>query len=179
MSDLKPGTWCLVQAYKHNGELHRQWSHSYLLEDNKKFYVLASIRASVTESDGRKWHTKEPAIFILSKCEWFNVICMLKEDGVCYYTNVASPTILDKGILKYIDYDLDIKLFGDGSTKLLDVSEYHRHAEEQNYPEEIKQILTNYVDKIYSKIKAKEYPYQDEAINAYYEKFKDETTLRR
>lgn len=171
MNSLK-NQWIIVQAYKHNGELHRQWSHGYVLEDNDDYFVVVSIRASVIESDGRKWHTKEPAIFILSKKEWFNVIAMLKEDGVCYYVNIASPTIFDKGFLKYIDYDLDIKMFGDGSTKLLDVSEYRRHAKEQNYPDSIRTILSSYVDKTYDRMKNKEYPFQSELIEKYYKDFK-------
>ena len=59
--------WIIIQAYKHNEELHRQWTHSYVLCDDEDYFVLASIRAAVVESDGRKWHTKEPAIFVLSK----------------------------------------------------------------------------------------------------------------
>ena len=164
--------WIMVQAYKHNGELHRQWSHGFMLEDNEDYFVVVSIRASVTESDGRKWHTKEPAIFILFKKEWFNVIAMLKEDGVCFYTNIASPTIYDKGFLKYIDYDLDVKLYVDGSTKLLDVSEYRRHAKEQNYPDEVRHILKETVDKTYELIKNKEFPFDTNRINRYFLEFK-------
>ena len=170
MENLKD-KWIIIQAYKHNGELHRQWSHSYVIDDNNDYYVLASIRASVIENDGRKWHTKEPAIFIMSKHHFFNVIAMLKETGVCYYVNIASPTIEDKGFLKYIDYDLDIKLFGDGSTKLLDVSEYHKHAREQNYPEEIKNILSDSVNKVYEMMKEKEFPFQQEDVEKLYRQF--------
>lgn len=168
--------WIIIQAYKHNGELHREWSHSYVLEDNDEYFVAASIRAAVIESDGRKWHTKEPAIFILSKKDWFNVIAMLKEDGVGYYVNIASPTILDKGFLKYIDYDLDVKLYGDGTVKLLDVSEYRKHAEEQNYPDDIKEILKRAVDRVYDAIKEKSFPFIDEKIKDYYSQFQKETT---
>ena len=166
------GKWLIVQAYKHNGELHRQWSHSYVLEDNDDYFVLASIRASVTENDGRKWHTKEPAIFTLSKKEWFNVIAMLKEEGVAFYVNIASPTIFDKGYLKYIDYDLDVKMFADGSTKLLDVNEYKKHAKEQNYPEKIKEILSKSVDHTFELINARSYPFVTKAIEDYYHDFK-------
>lgn len=172
MNDSIKNKWVMIQAYKHNGELHRQWSHGYVLEDNDEYFVVASIRASVIESDGRKWHTKEPAIFILSKKEWFNVIAMLKDDGVCFYVNIASPAILDKGYIKYIDYDLDVKLYVDGSTKLLDVSEYHKHAKEQNYPEEIKQILSKSVDKTYERIKEKEFPFVSHDIEKFYRNFK-------
>jgi len=163
--------WVIVQAYKHNEELHRQWSHSYVIDDNEDYFVLISVRASVVESDGRKWHTKEPAVFILSKKKWFNVIAMIKEDGVCYYVNIASPAILDKGFIKYIDYDLDVKLYGDGTTKLLDVKEYRKHADEQGYSEDIKDVLDKAVDDVYTLIKNKEYPFQDNQILKYYNDF--------
>ena len=167
--------WIIIQAYKHNEELHRQWSHSYVLEDNEDYFILTSVRAAVIESDGRKWHTKEPAIFILSKKQWFNVIAMLKENGVCYYVNIASPAIFDKGFIKYIDYDLDVKLYEDGTTRLLDVSEYKKHADEQGYSEDIKQILQASVSKVYEMINKKEFPFVDEEIHKFYKKFQDET----
>ena len=167
--------WVIIQAYKHNEELHRQWSHSYVLVDDENYYVLVSIRAAVVESDGRKWHTKEPAIFILSKKEWFNAIAMLKENGICYYVNIASPAIYDKGYIKYIDYDLDIKLYEDGTTRLLDVSEYKKHADEQGYSEEIKTILQSSVDKVYGMINKKEFPFIDQEIQKYYQRFVKET----
>jgi len=170
--------WIIIQAYKHNEELHRQWTHSYVLDDNEDYFILASIRAAVVESDGRKWHTKEPAIFILSKKKWFNVIAMLKEKGICYYVNIASPAIYDKGFIKYIDYDLDIKLYEDGTTRLLDVSEYKKHADEQGYSDEIKDILQSSVDKVYKMINKKEFPFIDEEIQKFYDNFNEETNKR-
>ena len=170
--------WVIIQAYKHNEELHRQWSHSYVLTDDEDYFVLASIRAAVVESDGRKWHTKEPAIFILSKKHWFNVIAMLKEKGICYYVNIASPAIYDKSFIKYIDYDLDIKLYEDGTTRLLDVSEYKKHADEQGYSEEIKTILQSSVDKVYNMINKKEFPFIDEEIQKFYDRFESETNQK-
>lgn len=168
--------WIIIQAYKHNEQLHREWTHSYCLEDSEDYFVLASIRAAVVESDGRKWHTKEPAIFILSKKKWFNVIAMFKETGICYYVNIASPAIFDKGFIKYIDYDLDVKLYGDGTTRLLDVSEYRKHAEEQGYSDDIKEILEKSVNSIYDAINKKEFPFVDEEIHNYYNKFLEDTS---
>ena len=167
--------WVIIQAYKHNEELHRQWTHSYVLRDDEDYFVLASIRAAVVESDGRKWHTKEPAIFVLSKKNWFNVIAMLKDGGICYYVNIASPAIFDKNFIKYIDYDLDVKLYEDGTTRLLDVSEYKKHADEQGYSDDIKEILQSSVDKVYNLINKKEFPFVDEEILNYYKKFEEET----
>lgn len=170
--------WVIIQAYKHNEELHRQWSHSYVVQDNEDYFILTSVRAAVVESDGRKWHTKEPAIFILSKKHWFNVIAMLKENGICYYVNIASPSIFDKGYIKYIDYDLDVKLYEDGTTRLLDVSEYKKHADEQGYSDDIRSILRSSVDKVYQMINKKEFPFVDEEIHKLYKKFEEETNRR-
>ena len=35
-------------------------------------------------------------------------------------SNIASPYIIEEGTIKYIDYDLDLRVFPDGSFKVLD-----------------------------------------------------------
>ncbi len=52
---------------------------------------------------------------------------MIRDNGTSYYCNLASPYYLDNEALKYIDYDLDVKVFADGEKRLLDVEEYERH----------------------------------------------------
>ena len=106
------------------------------------------------------------------KKKWFNVVCMMKPSGINYYVNIASPSLVENNVIKYIDYDLDIKLYGDGSTKLLDVSEYRKHAHEQNYPNEIRSILSKSVDDVFAKMNAREFPFQANKINYYYKLFK-------
>ena len=171
MSQSLLNKWIMVQAYKHNGELHRQWSHGFVVADNPDFIAVVSVRASVTESDGRKWHTKEPAVFILPKNKWFNVIAMFKETGITYYVNIASPVILDKGYLKYIDYDLDVKLYSDGQVKLLDEHEYKKNRIEQDYGEKINDRLNKSVDEVYELIKHKAFPFVNSEILKLFKNF--------
>ncbi len=167
--------WRKVQAYKHDGSLHRQWSPAFLVEETEDRWVLASRASLVTEADGRKWMTKEKAIFILFKKKWMNVIAMFKEDrGICYYVNIASPTLDDAGFLKYIDYDLDVKLYPDGVEKTLDEREYARHAEEYGYSKELTQVIELSVEQVKKMIEEKEYPFSDATIEAYYQSFLDQ-----
>lgn len=165
------GRWLRIQAYKHNGNLHRAWSHGFVLEDNDNYVILISVRSSVVEHDGRKWHTREPAVFVFFKREWFNVIAMLKEKDISYYVNIASPALIDQNCIKYIDYDLDVKLFPGGSTKLLDQKEYERHALSLDYGDDIKKALALSVNSVYEKIKKKDFPFIDEEIIALYNEF--------
>ena len=172
------GKWIKIQAYKHNGELHREWSYGYCLDETDEYFIIVSVRSSVIESDGRKWRTKEPALFFLAKHKWLNVLAMMKKDGVGFYVNLASPTVYDGKYLKYIDYDLDVKMSSSGSVKLLDVNEFKRHSNEQHYGDEVKQILSTQLEEIYKMIKSKSYPFRPDEILNTFKKFKKEIYSR-
>ena len=165
------GRWLGIQCFKHNGSLHRVWDRGFVLENNHDFVVVASKRAKVTENNGRIWFTKEPAITIFSKQEWWNVICMFKENGICYYCNIASPSVLDRDCVKYIDYDLDAKLFPNGEVRVLDEREYQHHRNTYGYGDDLDTILRYTTSEVVKKMKAKIFPFDDEIIKSYYEEF--------
>lgn len=172
LNDTRFNNWLQVQAYKHDGKIHRVWSPSFLVADTKEYWALASRMSAVTEADGRHWITKENAVFILFKEKWMNVIAMFKEGGgICYYVNIASPAILDKGFIKYIDYDLDVKLFPDLVEKTLDEREFVHNAKMYGYSEELIQIIKNEKDAVLKMMDEKQFPFRDEMIRDFYQKF--------
>lgn len=152
----REGDYVTIQSYKHDGKLHRTWRDTMVLKTNENSIIGVNDHTLVTESDDRRWVTREPAIVYFHKKFWFNIIAMIREEGVSYYCNLASPYLLDAEALKYIDYDLDIKIFADGDKKLLDVEEYDRHRKQMHYSEDINhilientKILNNWIDKGY------------------------------
>ena len=76
-----------IQSYKHDGSLHRTWAMGYVLEVSEKRYVVVSNKTLVTEADGRKWVTREPAICCFYPNKWYIVICMIRKSGNHYYCN--------------------------------------------------------------------------------------------
>lgn len=174
LSSNRFSKWINVQAYKHDGLLHRQWSPAYLLKETDDFWALCSRASLVTESDGRRWMTKEHAVFILFKKKWLNVICMMKEEGITYYVNIASPTIMDKGFLKYIDYDLDVKLFPDGMIKELDEQEFERHVLTYGYSKELTGAIRKSMREVLQMMKERSFPFKNEAIEEMYQSFLNE-----
>ena len=142
-----------------------------MLENNDDYIVVASKRAKVTENNGRKWFTKEPAVTIFSKKEWWNVICMIRDEGVVYYCNIASPSLIDKNQLKYIDYDLDIKLFPDDEIKLLDEKEYAKNKQKYGYSDDLDKVL-KYSTKCVEKLMTERlFPFNDQMILDYYQDY--------
>ncbi len=169
--DIKIGDSVFIQSYKHNGQLHRTWSKALIIDDCDEYYVAVTDRSWVVESDGRRWLTKEPAICFFYKKRWFNVMSMVRKAGIYYYCNIATPSLFDGEAIKNIDYDLDVKIFPDGTYIILDENEYQYHATLMNYPEEIKHIVESELKSLIKMIEDKEKAFNYECIDSYLLKY--------
>ena len=168
----KEGEFVTIQSYKHDGKLHRTWRDTMVLKTSEHSMLGVNDHTLVTESDGRRWVPREPAIVYFHKKYWFNVIAMIREKGVSYYCNLASPFLLDDEALKYIDYDLDIKVFPDGEKRLLDVDEYEMHSKMMNYPNDIDFILKENVKILVDWINNGDGPFSVCYIDIWYNRYK-------
>lgn len=112
-----------------------------VLKISEYFMIGVNDYILVIEFDGCWWVMCELVIVYFYKKYWFNVIVMIREKGVFYYCNLVLFFLLDDEVLKYIDYDLDIKVFFDGEKWLLDVDEYEMYSKMMNYLNDIDFIL--------------------------------------
>ncbi len=157
-----------LQSFKHDRTLHRIWDEVTVLEENEEFIVVANRRTKVIEANGRVWYTKEPSVAFFFKNHWFNVIGILKPAGISFYCNLSSPVLYDEEAIKYIDYDLDIKVLPDFSYTILDRNEYRRHQKQMRYPLEICEILERELNKLIELIEAREMPFRHHPVHDYY-----------
>ena len=160
-----------IQSYKHNGTLHRVWEETIVLSSNSLEIIGGNDRVFVTESDGRQWRTREPAICYFSSNHWFNVIGMIRDDGIYYYCNLGTPFTWDREALKYIDYDLDVKVYPDMSYQLLDEDEYKEHARKMKYPRKLDDILKRNLRELYSWIHQRKGPFEATFIDKWYDQY--------
>lgn len=163
--------WVQIKSFKHDGVFHRFWDRGLVVLDNDDFVVIASKHSKVVETNGRRWFTKEPAVTVFSKKRWYNVICMLKEGGVAYYCNIASPCLIEKNTIKYIDYDLDIKLNEKGNLKILDEKEYQNHRQAYDYSQDLDFILKAELEDVENDIKQHNFPFDDKKIYDLYNEY--------
>ncbi|KUP08513.1 hypothetical protein Q73_02155 [Bacillus coahuilensis m2-6] len=171
MAIPKEGEAVQIQSYKHDGKIHRIWEETTVLKATGNMIIGANDRTIVTESDGRTWVTREPAICYFHGEHWFNIICMIREDGIYYYCNLSSPFVYDHEAIKYIDYDLDVKVYPDGTYTLLDEDEYLAHSQQMGYPEVIDHILKRNVDKLVRWIRQGKGPFAPDFIDVWYERY--------
>ena len=169
MDKLEIGKRYEIHSYKHDESIHRAWDEAILLEINDEYLIFGNKKTKVTESDGRTWRTKEPAILYFFKENWFNIIGQNKKDGIYYYCNIASPFIIEEDTIKYIDYDLDLRVFPDGSFKVLDRGEYKYHKEKMNYSSDIDKILKSELTELINTVRRKELAFEPGTVEKYCE----------
>ena len=153
MYKLNVGDKIQIQCYKHNGKIHRSWDEAVFLDEKKDYLVFGNMKTLVTESEGNTWRTKEPAIMYFFKNKWFNIICQLKKDGIYYYCNIASPFIIEDNTIKYIDYDLDLRIFPNLEYKILDRMEYKYHKKIMNYSSNLDIAIKNGLNELLNEYK--------------------------
>lgn len=172
MKKNRIGERYIIHSYKHDGSIHRAWDEAVLLDETEEYLVFGNERTKVIESDGRSWKTKEPAIMYFFKNNWYNVIGQYKKDGIYYYCNIASPFVIDQNTIKYIDYDLDLRVFPDGAFKVLDRGEYNYHKNKMNYSSELDTILKSELSNLIELARGKRGPFASGQVEMYYPQYK-------
>ena len=173
MKNIRKGDKLTIYCYKHDGSLEHTSDSAIVLEDNEDVLICGNGKTKITEKDGRSHMTNEPAILFFYKKNWFNVIGQLKKHGLYYYCNIASPFLLENGIIKYIDYDLDLRVFPDGGFRVLDRNEYNYHKKMMNYGEELDKVIKYQLTKLISVKKENSGPFKDGIVEKYYEMYKN------
>lgn len=169
--ELKERDYVYIQSFKHDGSLHRTWAMGYIIEANEKRIIAVTNQTLVSEADGRKWLTREPALCFLYPDKWYNVICMIRKAGIHYYCNLASPSLYDGEAIKNIDYDLDVKVSPSGKTILLDEDEYVEHGIQMKYSDEIKKAVHRGLDRLMVDIRLRNSPFEHHEIHELYNKY--------
>ncbi|MDD4607950.1 MAG: DUF402 domain-containing protein [Bacilli bacterium] len=160
-----------IQCYKHNGKIHRAWNEAVLLDVKKDYMVFGNNRTQVIEAEGNTWRTKEPAIMYFFKDKWYNIIAQLKKDGIYYYCNIATPYIIEEGTIKYIDYDLDLRVFPDGKCKVLDKLEYNYHKRIMKYSSDLDKVIVHALDELIHDYKKKAIMFDSKTNKKYHEQY--------
>ena len=164
---MKTGDRYNIHCYKHNAEAYQASDDTIILDIQNDFIVCGNNMVDVTELEGHSYKTKELAIIFFYKHNWFNCIAQLKPHGLYYYCNIASPFVIDENVIKYIDYDLDLRVYPDGGYKILDTNEYNYHKKKMKYPDTIDRIVKKELAKLIELKKEKKGPFDEKVIEKY------------
>ena len=81
--------------------------------------------------------------------------------------NIASPVIIEDKTIKFIDYDLDLRIFPDNTYKVLDESEYEYHKKIMKYSLDLQKIIEFKLNELIKRFKCKSFPFDKKTIRKY------------
>ena len=79
MKQPKEGEFITIKSYKHDGSLHRTWRDTMVLKTSDQSIIGCNDHTLVTESDGRRWVTREAALLYYHQHFWFNIVAMIRK----------------------------------------------------------------------------------------------------
>ena len=170
---MKIGDKYKIHCYKHNAKAYQASDETIIIDIKDDYIVCGNYMVNVFEPDGHSYKTKELAIIFFYKNHWFNCIAQLKNFGLYYYCNMATPYLIDENVIKYIDYDLDLRVFPDGAFKVLDRNEYNYHSKIMHSPKEIDIIIKEELKYLIEMKDKKEGPFDSKLIKSYEKKYQE------
>lgn len=166
----------IIKSFKHDGHLHRKWLKNWkvpgkLLDPTHaeaSMIVTINSQTPIQEASGEMWISKVPGVSFFIPNTWYNIVALMESEGIRYYCNVASPPHLQNDVLTYIDYDLDVIVFPDGTYQVVDREEFERHKLIYRYSDLVVAKAKHGLQGLLTRIKKKEPPFQDDLVRYYF-----------
>lgn len=158
--EKKIGTRVMINAYKYNGWLYRVWEYPLVLDVQDDYVVLASENSEILTSKENSKHyfyskATKPTFWFLFNDKWYNLIITLTSKGYQNYINLSSPFIFEESAFKYIDFDLDFKIFPNNTWIEVDINEFMVNQINFKYPPILIKKIKETEDQLIKLIKEK------------------------
>ena len=80
------------------------------------------------------WVVSEPILFFFARNKFYNASITLNKSKENYiYINLASPFYIENEVIKYIDFDIDIKSYDDKDFSVIDWQDFKNSISQYNY----------------------------------------------
>jgi protein associated with RNAse G/E len=155
-----------VHATHYDGSDH--WRHAaYLVRAEAELIVTRTAAGLVVARDADGTYTSPfNTRGHYWTHRWYNVLRLEEPDGTLngFYCNVATPARFDGETLRYIDLQLDVRVFADESGGLryevLDEDDFAAARDRYAYPEDVVAQALGAVDEVIGLIKARAFPFE-------------------
>ena len=152
-----------VRASNYDGSSH--WEHPALLIRESDSLLITQTASGLEISTERgPWNSPYDTRGHYWPDRWFNVI-RLEEPGRGlngFYCNIATPAQLDGEDLRYVDLQLDVRVFVSGeewSYAVLDADEFEAARRRYGYPDDLIVRCRRAVDEVIALVEARAFPF--------------------
>lgn len=155
------GELLTVRVLKYDGSEYRRWNAQVARQDDTLLVLDAKFEFDVTHDSLGTIPRGTKTVEYYWFDRWFNVFEFLKDDGSTrlFYCNINTPASLDKGVLSYIDLDIDVLVQPDFSYQTLDLEEFEENASRYGYSDEVRHEAELAVNEVKRMIEDRQFPF--------------------
>lgn len=128
-----------VNALKYDGSVNRSWKCELAARSGSLIECVGVFDRDVVHNE--LGHIVKGTVsreyFWLDR--WYNVFRFHEPDGTFrnYYCNINLPPTFSDGVLEYIDLDIDVVVWPDGSQQVLDRTEFEQSSRRFGYSADV------------------------------------------
>jgi protein associated with RNAse G/E len=150
-----------VRVLKYDGTEYRRWDATLAQRDESLIVLAAEFADEVQHHSLGNIRRGTRTIEYYWLDRWYNIFRFLETDGATklYYCNVNMRPEISRGILSYIDLDLDILVQPDFSYQVLDLEEFEANAVRYGYTDQVKRQAHKALAELISMIETRQFPF--------------------
>lgn len=137
---MKAGDIVTINSRKYDGRIRRTWTCRFLSQEDSLLTFEGEFETEVSHPDlGRiAAGTRSLEFYWLDR--WYNVFRFFEPNGDFrnLYCNVNMPPTFADGVLDYVDLDIDVLVWPDGSMKVLDEDDFEENTVKYQYSKELR-----------------------------------------
>jgi protein associated with RNAse G/E len=137
LSDRSTPKTIRVIGTKYDGSPRDEWPAQLVEQDGTLLRIRAPAGTEEIVRGTRRQVMPDGFTGLFWIDRWYNVWQIDRTEGVLYYANVAMPCQFDGNVLRWVDLDIDIVCYADGSIVVKDEDEFEAHISRFAYPEDV------------------------------------------
>lgn len=140
-----------ILSQKYDLRAHYTWPAELLYDDGQELRLSSVIGGMLIHyTRGFQEPTRRRSELTFWRDRWYNVFTNYHEDGSLrnFYCNVAMPLTINGTTLSFVDLDLDVQIWPDGTYRILDKDEFEAHRITFGYPDWVQQRALSGVNEI-------------------------------
>ena len=150
-----------INSRKFDGKIHRSWK-AELIEETPGLYIFVGVFDLEVNHPKLGVIRRDTASYeYYWKNKWFNIFRFHEPEGNLrnFYCNINQPPTFEKGVLDYIDLDIDVLVWQDFSFEVLDMDEFEENILKYRYSDSLQQKARSSLAEILDLIKNRKFPF--------------------
>lgn len=150
-----------INSRKFDNKIHRSWNANVVEQDSTRIIFCGEFDKEISHSHIGVIRRKTVSYEYYWFDRWYSIFRFHEPDGKFrnFYCNINQPPVFENNVLDYVDLDIDVIVWDDSRTEILDMDEFESNAVKYRYPETLIKKTLQSLDELLELIDKRQFPF--------------------